>query len=507
MKKHILLFAVVLLVMTLVAGCATTTQTPTTQPSATEPSETQPSTPPSPEGEEDQMAHYINEVYAQQIGRYYTALAEKWEMDQYYENGLSLLPYFYYEGNPLDNVGYSLVDLDDDGSWELVIGAMNVPADPAVFEIWTLVDGKPAMLAQGGTDNRYVLKYVQAEQKWHIINEVTINAAVWGTYDLALHNGKLEVVQGVMFDAFANEENPWFQTKDLDWDTSNDESIDEQTAAQMLNENRNGYAAPDYFAYASYQNGQDQPPQDTPEQQIAERVAELSQRFGVDIRIPQQSDLAYSHYDAYALTDRTFIRSALDTLEENLGLYPEGFFRQLAYGTIEIVRIELVAGLAVKEGALLDTGSVDGFAQNKGDHYLIVLNGYFADPEILFHEISHLIDARLNWDAGNRTDALFSEEAWLALQPEGFAYAMSYVEIPEALRSYLETDYFLTDYALTFPTEDRAKLMQSAMVNNAGDFAPDSGRRAKLQYYADCIRDCFDTTGWPETTAWEQVLK
>ena len=497
MNKHILLFAVVFLVVALFVGCTTTAQTPTTQPSATQPTE----------GEEDQTAHYINEVYAQQIGRYYTALAEEWEMERYYENGMSLLPCFYYEGNPLDNVGYSLVDLDNDGSWELVIGAMNVQSDPTVFEIWTLAEGEPVMLAQGGTDNRYVLKYVQAEQKWHIINDVSINAAVWGIYDMALNKRKLEVVQGIVFDAFANEESPWFLTKDLDWDTSNDEAIDEETAVEIQEAIRKGYTAPDYFAYASYQNGPDQPPQDTPEQQIAERVAQLSQRFGVDIRIPQQSDLAYSHYDAYALTDRTFIRQALDALEENLGLYPEGFFRQLAYGTIEIVRIELVAGLAVKEGVMLDTGSVDGFAQNKGDHYLIVLNGYFADPEILFHEISHLIDGRLNWDAGNRTDALFSEQEWLALQPEGFAYAMSYVEIPETLLSYLETDYFLTNYALTFPTEDRAKLMQSAMAGNAGDFAPESGRRAKLQYYAACIRDSFDTTGWPETTVWEQVLK
>ena len=28
----------------------------------------------------------------------------------------------------------------------------------------------------------------------------------------------------------------------------------------------------------------------------------------------------------------------------------------------------------------------------------------------------------------------------------------------------------------------------------------------KLEYLCRCIRDCFDTTGWPETTVWEQVL-
>ena len=71
----------------------------------------------------------------------------------------------------------------------------------------------------------------------------------------------------------------------------------------------------------------------------------------------------------------------------------------------------------------------------------------------------------------------------------------------------MESGYFDREYALTFPTEDRATLMAAAMINNDLEFAPGSGRRAKLQYYADCIRDCFDTTGWPEIAPWEQALQ
>ena len=67
--------------------------------------------------------------------------------------------------------------------------------------------------------------------------------------------------------------------------------------------------------------------------------------------------------------------------------------------------------------------------------------------------------------------------------------------------------YSTFSYALTFPTEDRAVLMAAAMEQNSWDFEAGSGRRAKMQFYADCIRDCFDTTGWPQTTMWEQVLK
>ena len=243
------------------------------------------------------------------------------------------------------------------------------------------------------------------------------------------------------------------------------------------------------------------------EQQLYERAAQLSARFGVDIRIAEQCDLDYSHYDTYLLTDPIFVRSALDTLEESLALYPEGFFRKLPYGSIESIRIELVGGLTAKDGIDTHPDSVGAFAQDMGSYYSIVLDGFLFQPQTLFHEFSHIIDARLKWDSMIREDALYSEEAWLAFQPEGFHYAMTYTGISEELLHFMESGYFITEYSMTFPTEDRANLMEAAMNNFTWDFEPGSGTRTKLQYYVDCIRDCFDTEGWPETTLWEQVLE
>lgn len=240
---------------------------------------------------------------------------------------------------------------------------------------------------------------------------------------------------------------------------------------------------------------------------LYQRAAQLSQRFGVDIRIAEQCSLEYSHYDTYPMTDATFIRSALDVLEDSLNRYPDGFFQQLRFGSIESIRLELVGGLTAKDNVHTHPDSIGAFAQDRGSHYLIVLDGYLLQQQTLFHEFSHIIDAKLEWDASIREDALYSEERWMELQPAGFQYALTYTEIPEELLSYMDSGYFITDYAMTFPAEDRAVLMASAMGGYSWDFEPDTGRSAKLQYYADCIRDCFDTTGWPEITAWEQVLK
>ena len=169
MNKNMISFISLLLVVVLLVGCdkapdveTTTTDAPVTEP-MTVPNET--------EAEEDFVyegdasTYYIDVAYPEQIGRYYTALSEKWDEGKYFENNLSVLPAYYYEGNPLENVDFGSVALDDDGHWELIIDAiLNAEQDPSVFEIWTLVGGEPVMLAQGGSRNRYVLQYVEEDR-------------------------------------------------------------------------------------------------------------------------------------------------------------------------------------------------------------------------------------------------------------------------------------------------------------------------------------------------------
>ena len=263
MKKTMLFWAAAFSLAVLLAGCGTPEIEPpqeTTETSSviTETAESTNATTEaaSVETEEeivyegDASSYYIDVAYNEQIARYSAALSEQWEEGQYFENGLSALPYYYYEGNPLDNVGFGFVDLDNDGYWELIIGAiLNAEQDPAVFEIWTRVNGEPVMLAQGGSRNRYVLEYVEEDNMWYVVNEGSSSAFCHATHYLMLNEGKLEVVQGIVFDASADEQNPWFMTYDLDWDISNDDPIDEETANAILESNRKHYIALEYFPY------------------------------------------------------------------------------------------------------------------------------------------------------------------------------------------------------------------------------------------------------------------
>ena len=239
---------------------------------------------------------------------------------------------------------------------------------------------------------------------------------------------------------------------------------------------------------------------------LYERAEALSEQFGVKILIGEQCESEYSHYNTYHLTNPTVVSDALDVLETSMGRYPEGFFRQLPHGPFEHIQLELVGGLSLKDGTANQPGDAAAFVQEQDGYICIVMDGFLLRPETLYHEFSHVIDRRLSWDATVRADAFYSEEGWLSLQPEGFVYAMSYTDMPEQTRHYLESGYFDSDYSMTYPTEDRATLFAAAMTQ-APLMEESPGMQKKMDYYARCIRDCFDTEGWPEVTAWELILK
>ena len=80
-----------------------------------------------------------------------------------------------------------------------------------------------------------------------IANEGSNGAGSSGWTYYTLGEDGLQVVQAIIYDAMADEENPWFMAYDDDWDVSNDEGIDEQTAQDIIDANTQNYAKLDWI--------------------------------------------------------------------------------------------------------------------------------------------------------------------------------------------------------------------------------------------------------------------
>ena len=253
-------------------------------------------------------------------------------------------------------------------------------------------------------------------------------------------------------------------------------------------------------------------PEDAVSQELYTMAKAIGYKHEIEIRIADQMDEDYGDYKVEAMLDENQISKALDILGEELMIYPEGYFSQLLYGGIREIEIHLagvLTNLGVPEGEVNGFTSYSGFAQTRSGKAVIVLdvNEGNALRNYLHHELFHLLDDKLAFDAIIREDAMYSEEEWSKLNPEGFEYADSTFVLPDEIYNEEYDVWFIDMYSRTFAREDRARIMEYAMIGDYNMFISAPHRQAKLEYLNKCIRDSFDTTGWPEMTVWEETLE
>lgn len=245
--------------------------------------------------------------------------------------------------------------------------------------------------------------------------------------------------------------------------------------------------------------------------ELYDRAAAIGEQYGVTVNIADRCPTEYTDYTVLQNTDFWQITSALDTLETALASFPDGFFDQLIYSTYRETEINLVGTLTplgLPEGEITGFDTFSAFAENAYDKHIITLDITQSGLEqTIYHEFSHVIDDKLAFDAMLRQNALYHEETWADLNPENFGYLFDYYNVPDAVYHDGYDAYFVDIYSRTFPTEDRARILEYAMGGWDWVFFDNEPLFEKLRYYAACIRDAFDTDGWPDVTIWEQPLQ
>ena len=254
-------------------------------------------------------------------------------------------------------------------------------------------------------------------------------------------------------------------------------------------------------------------------------AAAISEEFGVDVRIGAEADMTFPDYTVTVMEDDVLTYRSLCMLEETLRLYPDGFFDEFDGDDSNKIIVCLVARINARDTYTIDDPC--GFACSDGKSEKIVISaGYISSMRSnLVHEISHAIDYRME-DLGYYDGLSYlDEKVWADMNPDDFEYYYDYtdedgvgyeesgsLEYTPYSDQYMRTGYtdgiyFVDSYSKTYPTEDRARLMEAALGEGTlPDYVGGKHMQEKLVYYFSAIRAVWDSSEWPAVTSWEKSL-
>ena len=232
--------------------------------------------------------------------------------------------------------------------------------------------------------------------------------------------------------------------------------------------------------------------------QCAELAGSIGERYGLRVRVWE--DAASQPPGDYRLEPEyrpELIWRQLQALDGWLGRYPEGFFGTLC-DELELCLVRSITG-SPESGSL---EAVSGIQSWEGSRARVVLAIGGGCEGALYHELCHVIDSRVL----SRSSAY---DRWDKLNPGDFEYDYDY-EKNRQRRDYQflqeHSRSFVDLYSMSFPKEDRARIMEYAMrPGNEGLFRSPI-LQEKLRTMCIGIREAFGLKEYPQALAWEEYL-
>ncbi len=232
---------------------------------------------------------------------------------------------------------------------------------------------------------------------------------------------------------------------------------------------------------------------------LAYRANVLGEQYGINIRIGKDALLDPPKDSTFEMEYRiaAYARD-LAALEEALANFPEDFFQKAAAGTRNRkLTVSLVR--SIHDGSSRETLPGKQYWMD-GSAYITLVMGDDMVPSF-YHQLCHIIDNRVMG-----TSSVYDD--WASLNPYGAGYANSY----DLTRITAKDDWFtgesraFTDpYAMTYPREDRARIMEYAMMPGNSEVFASKTMQMKLATLCAGIRQAF---GLDDSAAflWEQYL-
>ena len=191
----------------------------------------------------------------------------------------------------------------------------------------------------------------------------------------------------------------------------------------------------------------------------------------------------------------------LSELDQRLSWYPPEILAGIKehFSDLTICLVRSIQG-SPESGSLEKATGVQ-FCQGSSTYITIAVGQY--SERALYHELYHVMETRLLTDS----TAL---DHWEALNPAGFTYDLDYnANQNRSGDEYLQPDKrsFIDTYSMSFPKEDRARIMECAMCDGNENLFRSSTMQAKLRCLSRAIREAYGLKNSTEAFRWEQYLK
>lgn len=238
--------------------------------------------------------------------------------------------------------------------------------------------------------------------------------------------------------------------------------------------------------------------------QCRDFAEKLQEQYGLEIEIISDAvNMKPSDYDLIPEYQVPVIMDALTQLEKILTHYPEGMFEKsvenLENGELTLCLVREIRGSY--ESGNLD--SVDGLHFWLDEHSYVAVSMGDNLEATFYHEMFHALESRLL----SESIALYR---WDELNPKGFDYDYDYIANQSRDGSeYLEdtTRSFIDTYSMSFPKEDRARVMEYACMPGNENYFISYTMQKKLLAICEGIREAYGLEDYPEPLLWEQYLE
>lgn len=231
-------------------------------------------------------------------------------------------------------------------------------------------------------------------------------------------------------------------------------------------------------------------------------AGEISRNYGVEILLWQDAVAVQPKDYAFQAEHQVpVIQQELEWLDQRLGQFPEGFWEATAshFTSLKICLLRQITTAS----AACDPEAGNGLFFLDGTDAYVAIPAGDNTGRFLYHSLYHAMETHIY-------NGSIAFDQWNSLNPSGFQYDYDYAA--NAVRDsgiYLlpENRAFFDTYSMSYPREDRARILEYAMMPGNKDLFQHTILQNKLIKLCEGIREAYGLKKSTEVFPWEQYLK